>query len=259
MANKEKEPLQKLFDGGYIHFNVDNNDAAINLCKDLFVETNSVIFENQERPDILIISDKKIYGIEHFEFDDFKRRKGSTGKATIKKFEKDFLKEFDDASISDGYFRKSIDLDKENLLTGYDFFVNNFLETFNEHYEKIDEYKQNIHNFLIEKNLDRDIEILFFIENSSPFSPLITKEGYEKNLFLPFNSKEILEKLNSIQGLNGIIYLTRFNEDMKYIHSFNGGKMNNEIIEKEFYFSTSKTYVSDTIIVIPKDKLLKGE
>lgn len=61
MASKEKEPLQKLLNGGYIHFNTDNN-VAIDLCNNLFIQTNCIIFKNQERPDILIISNKKIMG-----------------------------------------------------------------------------------------------------------------------------------------------------------------------------------------------------
>lgn len=250
MSNKETDALSQLFKNGYIHYNNTNYKNTLLLCKDFFSQNNTFIYEHQERPDILIISDTKIYGVEHFEFDDFKRKKGSTGKATIKKFEKDFKNDFKNTNMKDGYFTKGIDLSKENLSTGYDFFVNNFLESFDEHYKKIDEYKENISNYLKDHNLNKEIEILFLIENSSLFTPLISKENLQGCVYLPFHSKEIFEKLNNSPKLNGFIYLASFSnkENISYIHSFSDGKLYNKIIEKDFYMSLSKPYIFDTII-----------
>ncbi len=259
MAIKEKAALDRLLIGGEVFFNEDNLKYATSLCNDLLSPKNEIIYENQERPDILIISDTNIYGIEHFEFDDFKREKGSTGKATVKKFEKDFDKDFEQANVEEGYFRKNIDLKETLLFADYDFFVKNFIESFNDHYSKINEYKKNIEEYLKINSLQREIKILFLIENSSPFSPLISKKGYEGKIYLPFNSKEILDCVNNSDNLDGLIYLSYLNNDIRFVHSFDGGKMINETFEKDAYMSNSKVFISDTIIVIPKEKIKEGE
>ena len=250
MSNKETDALFQLFKDRQIHYNNTNCKNTLLLCKDLFSPNNIVVYEKQERPDILIISDTKIYGIEHFEFDDFKRKKGSTGKATIKKFEKDFKNDFKNTNMKNGQFTKCIDLSKENLSIGYDFFVNNFLESFDEHYNKIDEYKKNISNYLKNNSLNKEIEILFLIENSSLFTPLISKENLQGCVYLPFYAEEIFDKLNHSTKLNGFIYLASFSnkENINYIYSFKDGNLSNEIIEKKFYMSLSTPYIFDTVI-----------
>lgn len=95
-----------------------------------------------ERPDILSVYDNKVIGIEHFEFDSYKRtRKGS-----------DFQRKH---AIIDSNMKKKIKDElqpKETIIihneiestASLDNYYENFRKNFIEHYNKIDDYHQHI-------------------------------------------------------------------------------------------------------------------
>lgn len=262
MANEIEQPIYDVCNHDIRYHGINSKKLAENLQNSY--NTSNLIYEGQNeftisRPDILLISEDCIYGIEHFEFDDFKRRKGSTGKAFIKKKEKDFQTNFNDYGTNLPYYCESYDMEnEENLQTGYEFFVDNFLYAFNEHYNKINEYKENIKNFLKEKGLSKEIKIYFLIENASPMMPFCNDDGL---IYIPFYSKEIQERIQKSNDLDGIISLNKDNAVLTFIYSKEDGKINEifPIKDKEYYHSASKPHMILSQIIIETNNQTQNE
>ena len=253
MANEIELPIYDICKHNILYCGENSKKIAINLQTNY--GTSNLIYEGQDgfnisRPDILLIDDEFIYGIEHFEFDDFKRRKGSTGKAYINKKEKDFQKNFNEYGVKLPCYSEFYGVDnEENLQIGYDFFVDNFIYAFDEHYNKINEYKININKFLEENNLSKKIKIYFLIENASLIMPFVSGiDKYNGCIYTPFYSKEIQDKIKESNLLDGIISLNKNNTPLTFIYSKDDCDINelSPIIDKQYYHSASKPHIHQT-------------
>lgn len=263
MANEIEKPIYDICNNDISYLGETSKRLAINLHNNY--GTSMLIYEGQEafcipRPDILLIDDKFIYGIEHFEFDDYKRNGGSTGRAFLSKKEKDFKKNFSKINFENNdsnfsYYKESYDMSKEeSLKVGYNYFVDNFLYGFNQHYEKIEDYKKNIEKYLLKNKLQREIKIYFLIENSSPLMPFCDgSDEYNGLMYVPFYSKEIQEKIKNSDNLDGIISLNKNNKPLTIIYSKQDGQIDElcNIINNKYYHSASKPHGSNTIFSIP--------
>lgn len=152
-------------------------------------------------PDLIWISKEKIYWIEHFYVDASKKnRKWNELRAeyskvikwnNIPKIEKDLEKE----NISSNSHKFKSSLNYENL-------KNNTYSNFEEHYKKIKSYNQNIQEkYWIEK----DIEIIFFIEYNILPSMYLINWKFER-YFFPFNDINFLTYFSNKKEISWIIF-----------------------------------------------------
>lgn len=232
-----------------------NSIQLYNNLRNAYGTTNLIYEESQERPDILLITESDIIGIEHFEFDDFyrKKNKGSTGKALVGKFSKEFERE----AINKKTYIKTLNIeDDKEIKAGYNYFVNNFTESFIEHYNKIDEYISNISEYLKRHNLQKNIKIYFMIENASPFSATLICNEENCGIFTPFHSKEIRKIISNANKIDGIITLDTANTPLNIFYSREDCDINTIVAEElDFkYISHSKCIIQDTLISVLKIK-----
>lgn len=161
-----------------------------------------------ERPDMFLIKNDIIMGIEAFEFTAYNtNRKGNTVKRKIeenyKRNEDIFLNNkpnyiYDEKII---YDKKSIKI-----------YVKNFKKVFDEHYRNVDEYLKNLSQFL--PNL-QNIKIYFLIIDTTVEVNEINYEN--KNIvYNPTMNKEILTFLKDKEKINGIIFQCNNLEKINY-------------------------------------------
>lgn len=154
-----------------------------------------------ERPDILSIFDDKIIGIEHFEFDSFKRnRKGSDFKVKENQVKKklkekahELLKYEDSVMLSD-QIKSSSSLDN---------YYKNFEKVFLEHYNKIDSYIEHIKSDFNCRG--KKIYICFFAEDVSPLGSYFLDKKRDINLLYPLYSSKIINLLEKSEKLEYLI------------------------------------------------------
>lgn len=209
------------------YFSIDTNVSV--YSKDAFdieIELNKLIHNMipYEKPDILSFYDNKIVGIEHFEFDNYKNnKKGSDFKVK----DNEISKKFDNYVAKELKEKKMVTLTDTIASTStlgnyYDNFQNSFLN----HYNKIDNYIENIKNNYDVPN--KKMEIWFFAEDVSPLgSYYMNKEGDIK-LLHPFLNIEMIKLLENSPKLIGIILGTYAGNNYKVFVIYNS----EEAIEK---------------------------
>lgn len=244
MASEVELSLHNICNYSVMHSGT--NSAILNKhLKDNY-NTPNLIYKEQERPDILLLCDNFIYGIEHFGYDDSAQKKGSKMQAFISKKEKDFQNNCVKKLSGNSYCYESYNIEDETGLdTGYKYFVDNFLCAFDKHYDKIDAYKENIKDYLKENNLEREIKIYFLTENFSPFSPICNGDDRYNGLpYIPVFAQEVQKRLLKADLLDGIIMCCCLNSPFTVIYSKEDCVLSDAfpIIDKSLYQSLSKTH-----------------
>lgn len=171
-----------------------NGTTAIvyyDLDQDVF---NNVIKNvgKYEKPDILSAFNNKIVGIEHFEFDSYKRsRKGSDFQIQHNNIEQNVQKIIDEKLRTKDKVTVHSHLNSTSSLNNY---FQNFKHNFLSHYEKIDSYIEHIQN---DFGNDKNISICFFAEDVTPLGNyFIDRENDDKTYLLnPLYSDEIIDLL----------------------------------------------------------------
>jgi len=175
----------------------------------------SVEEKGYERPDLILIKDKKVVSaVEVFKVDGTKNIKESQNDKEYFTFvENDERK----AVISGGNNYSSQDFEYSFSLTSY---IKKFKDTFNDHYDKIIEYKKNL------CNLGYSGDIGFVIVDSF-YNPVTFNDG------VPFNPLCVNELLEFMRGKSNIHY---------FIFYQNSGNQPNVIFLKNNHESIQYVY-----------------
>lgn len=147
-----------------------------------------------ERPDGYCLDVNNVLILEHFEFDaSSSNRKGSIARKEISNTDKK-CDEFHKSNLIN--FDSSIFRGEIKSNRSIEYYIKNVCDNFDKHYEKINNYKNN----LSEKNIitsDKDVKMAFVIENTTLLHT-ITTEG--KNIELCFISEflDVFEKAGNV-------------------------------------------------------------
>lgn len=152
-------------------------------------------------PDLIWVSEKKIYWIEHFYVDASIKNKKWT-KLKVEKFreiEKKIMpnleKDLETKKISTYNHKFKSILTYENLKS-------NIYSNFDEHYKKIDDYNKNIKE-KYENN--KNIEIIFFIEFDTLVSAYLENWNFIRYIH-PFNDINFLNYFSDKKAIKWIIF-----------------------------------------------------
>lgn len=213
-----------------------------------------------EKPDILSIFDNKIIGIEHFEFDSYNNlKKGSDYQIKEKIIQRKMDKQIENDLISKKTMLINDKIENTSTLENY---YNNFIKVFENHYKKIESYKEHIECDFDCKN--KIIEFWFFIEDVTPLGNYFISSKGNNCLMSPLYSNEIIDLLKKSKKLKGIIVgryamnkynLCIINNEEKVLEKFN--KEKEEVTNEKFYSFDPQT--TGFAILIPSQKNEKGE
>lgn len=138
-----------------------------------------------ERPDIICNLGNQLLAIEHFEFDaSFADKKGSSEKREESSQSKLFEKEIAQLSPEKPLITHTDKYDTQYSAENY---IKNFKRNFDEHYNKVDEYKENVVKTGLVSSAD-DILLAFFIVDTTALGSFyIMKTGlrYVAPCFVP--------------------------------------------------------------------------
>lgn len=158
-----------------------------------------------DKPDIVIGDEKFIYFFEHFEFDSSLNTKKGT---KMRKEEAKVNREFDrfveekmKTTTSDEPIYKRDTYKTNRSIENY---VKNFKRNFLNHYQKIDEYRENakVHA------LKQDYEFGFVIENKSNMPDVVLDDDGKTALLLPIHIPELKQLLSDSADIKNIFYIT---------------------------------------------------
>ena len=223
------------------YFNKNTEASVYNNGVTDGVQINNII-QNMiqfEKPDIISEYDKKIIGIEHFEFDSYKNnKKGSDYK----------IKEYEIEKKFSAFMRRELPKRKNVSLTNIlkssstlENYYTNFTTHFLNHYNKIDEYKNNIKSKINIK--DKELEMWFFVEDVSPLGSYFMNKKREINLLHPFYNIDIIKLLENSPKVKGIILGTYAMKEYKVIFIYNNDK-NIENLKKNIVDITENNFLS---------------
>lgn len=169
---KEAKKFIDLFYDNNIHFYTDNDGKVVEKLL-----SNSSVY-NFESPDIVIVNEKTILLVEHFEIDASRhiKRKGN-----LDKVEKHIRKLRFDA-YANKQNSKSVSLSmKVECNYSKEFYIKNLERLFDQHYSKIDKYISNVLNEPVtDKN--KEIRKAFFIEDTNPLGSYCLVDGIPKSI-----------------------------------------------------------------------------
>ncbi len=178
-----------------------------------------------ERPDMYIILDNEILAIEHFEFDSSNvNKKGSHLKNEIAKIERELDKERQETNKK--YLTKKcvFNGNKEN-------YEKNFLKNFDNHYDKIEEYKNNITKNI--PNIDLPIHICFYIIDETEMGNIVLNDKNRKN-YIPFMNKTILERIERATKLDYIIFQNKEDYYLTNLYFFKNNEQGLKFCKSEY-------------------------
>lgn len=180
-----------------------------------------------ERPDMVFVLDNQVIGVEVFEFSSYptSNKKGNLIKRKEEIIEQEILKER--RSNEKKYFTTHIEtnLSKEN-------YSNNFIKVFNEHYSKIEEYKENL------KEYNMNNQIYFLIKDCTvDGNDIIYNE--KPLLYYPLMNKEIFDFLRDKTKVDGIIFQCKTIANLNMFFFFNNSKkaLDDLYEENKIYFN----------------------
>lgn len=158
-----------------------------------------------ERPDFYLKVGNTIYMLEHFEFDNSPVSK----KGNYNKRERAIIYKEAERKINKGeeevHFRKSL------KSTSYKAYCKNAITNYNNHYNKISSYKEQLYKEGIadEKTI---FKIGFFMEDTSSL-PLIYVDECDGNFFVSiFTCKEFIEYFKKKTNVDFCFWATNFND-----------------------------------------------
>ena len=173
-----------------------------------------------EAPDFYSIVGNTIYIFEHFEFDSSPNtRKGSQNRIEINKDIKKFKESFCNNPNADGTEIYKGELIVKQSITNY---MKNLASAFENHYQKIKHYKENILEHInCDNDKKFDFVVTFLIEDVSIFGSIYFDK--ESKLLLPIFVKEFVDLWKKKLNVDNIICSAETNENKKntYIVSKN--------------------------------------
>lgn len=220
---KEYQKLKNALRHSYKKYYFDDES------KQFFYKVNQNIDKGVpfERPDMYIALDNEIVAIEHFEFDSSNvNKKGSYLKNEIANIERELDKERQETNKKYLAKKCTFNGNKEN-------YEKNFLKNFNNHYNKIEEYKSNIAKIIP----DIPIHICFYIIDETEMGNIILNDENHR-AYIPFMNKTILEKIENATNLDYIIFQNKEDYYLTNLYFFKNNKqgMNHCKSEYKDYF-----------------------
>lgn len=198
-------------------------------CKKILPESEEIYnnIENaidvipSERPDIIFCLDNLSIGLEVFEFTSYQEtnKKGNLIKRQESIISKSNLEER--RKVGKNYFATHIETNIS--LKNYS---NNFIKVFNEHYKKINEYKENL------KKINKNNKIYFLIKDCTVDGNDIIYNN-EPVFYYPLMNKEIFEFLKDKTDVDGIIFQSKALYNQNVFFFFNNSKKAFDILYNE--------------------------
>lgn len=204
---KELEHINKIYNPVQIrikHFGVSEQFAKDIIC-------NLSCFANRYElsgPDLISNCDKRIIGIEHYEYDaSRKTRRGSEERREVERANSEFLKKARIAA-QEG---KNLTIERKlNAEASIDTLKSNFLENFKKHHQKINNYKKNLEKIY---NMEGS-PVWFVAEDTSISGPMFNHgstiiHGQPEFPLLPILYEDIQKEILD-SNIDGIIILSNF-------------------------------------------------
>lgn len=214
---KESKKFIDLFYNNKIYYYTETDGIIIEKLL-----MNSSLF-NYEAPDIVVVNNDTILLIEHFEIDASRSIKS---KGNLDKIEKHKRKlKFD--AYANSLNSKSVSLTmKVDCKYSKEYYINNLVRSYNQHYAKIDKYVSNVLNEAVtDKN--KEIKKAFFIEDTNPLGSYHLVDGMPKSIVL-FFMIEFLELIKESSNLD-YIFFSNHSNDKQSAHFMS---INDESIKK---------------------------
>lgn len=206
---------KKLFDSYEIYENVKSNIKKL---------------KSYENPDLYIELEDKVIGIEQFEFSSYSSsKKGNKIKRKISEIDNNNYKDFinNENNKNNNYFITEVKTD-----TSKSNYENNFINTFEKHYERIEKYKENL------KQFNKDIDIYFLICDETVEGTGIMIDGnYE--FYVPTMNETILKHLKKRPNVNGLIFQCNcvYNKKLFYYLKNTSDNIEKLLKENKKYFN----------------------
>lgn len=252
-TEKEKRYISNLF--------VDRN---FKYCSKENVDRNEsdLLILRYERPDLLLISDNNVFAIEHFKIDSSKtNRKGSRYK---QKYNEKYFND-QQKQINDKLKNEKMVLHTEKIETKlqFDNLYINLINCFNDHYDNISEYNDNIRTINSLKSLN--IEYIFFIEYDLIFPSFFMNDDNKMKPIYPHNDVEFIHFLKEKNELSGVMfYFDSGTESIPNVNQFIMIKENNLLeykVNDTHVFDMQKLEIHDfeqpmmssSSFIIPRD------
>lgn len=191
LKQKDYNEKQK-FITDFKHFNLYT--TILEDSKDIYYNISDLSkITSFEAPDMYILEQKFVIGIEHFTFTSYKSsKKGDSIKHKVTENDKNILEQHKKNSMTTFSEYIETNISVEN-------YISNFKKSFIHHYDRINKYKENL------KEKNENIMIYFLIQDNTVGGNGIM---YNNN-YIPYNptmNKEILEFLMQYPEIDGFIF-----------------------------------------------------
>ncbi len=250
--NEAKETLRRYFSqtSNTVHFHGDG--VLINKLASVLTDD---CCEEYDAPDVYIKNENEVWIIEHFEFDCYKaNRKGSSYKREENRVNNNEKKI---VPTEEGvYFGDTINAD-----SSYADYVGNVLKGFNNHYKKIEDYKQNLINDGVADEKTTFI-VIFLIDDVSPLgTSYIDKEAIWRPIILA-HCREFLQVLKNAKLVDGVLAVSSASEQ-KLIWFIDRNQIDEYLMNSEDYsecrFVDLKPHVVGFKVAIPDSAISPKE
>ena len=195
----------------------ENHDFVLKMADIL---RKSYRGDELKRPDGYYKEENNVYIIEHFEFDSSKPFKGSLNKVELDRVNKDFNKVQNTQSIYHNQL---------NCNYTYDFYKKRLEETYNNHYKKIDGYKEILKNMGI-INDNSIVTTIFCIEDTSALGSTNYK-NYKPYIILPTHCKSFLDLFEQSLDLDIVICRSSYRNQVSFLDKNNISYYRNKELE----------------------------
>lgn len=177
-----------------------------------------------DSPDCITTIDNYVFPIEHFELDSYKNNKKGSA---FRKVEETFKNNFISTNGSIEYVEEKLEMEQT-----IDNIIKNFNKVFDDHYEKIKVYCENVKNSGLYNNYII-CNPVFMIEVKDPFIPIgIDKEGNEREINLIY-SDLLINKLET-SLLNGMIVIY-YTPEQNYFYILMKNELSLKIAKQNMY------------------------
>lgn len=197
-------------------------------------------------PDFVITSEKFVVAIEHFEVDaSTLTNKGSSFKRYYTEKYEDKILECMENEVDKKGFAKFSERVKTTL--SYYNMIDNLMLTSDNHYLKIEKYKENIRKKF--NCLDKHIYIIFFIDCKQILPTLIQDDNGEVLRISPANDIRLIEYLSDKKNLDGVIihFDKEYKQDaLNHFILCNEENLKNKSVDNTRYFDFTKTRIIDS-------------
>ena len=184
------------------------NDETVRVLVELFATVSPTRYN---APDLFFVKDRLVLIVEHFEFDCYKRtKKGSSFRSEEARIEREFnaLPMKENSSV----MHATID-----AKSSYEYYINNVKQSFDEHYDRIDTYVQNLTKIGVVKE-DSDVKVMFLIDDVSPLGTMTVDNsaGWGENDRHPIvlgACKDFLDFLSERKKVNYVLACSSYGSE----------------------------------------------